>query len=480
MKNVLEGLKPEKVFYYFEELTKIPHGSKHEKQISDYLFNLCKNKGWEVIQDKALNLIIRKPATKGYENAPMILLQGHMDMVCEKNEGINHDFSKDPLKLRIIDNQIYATETTLGADNGIAVAMIFAIFDSDEIQHPALEALITVDEEMGMTGVQRLDGDMIKAKHLINLDSEEEGILTAGCAGGADIEFKVPSEKVESKLSNTCLIKVSGLAGGHSGGDADKEKGNSNKILARVLFDLLDEIELVSFNGGSKPNAIPREAKAVVKTNNIDSLKQKVDKWDKIIKNEYTFSDANVVITVENTKDEKQVLSKKVAEKIIACINIVPIGVLSKSTVIDLVISSNNLGIVTTDDNYVSINCHPRSSVMSLLTDSFEPSMRQLAKYLNVEYAAGDFYPGWEYAKESEIRDICAETYKEFTGKDAEVVAIHAGLECGYLLKKCKSLVDAISMGPNMEDIHSPNEHLDIGSVERTFNYLCEILKRIK
>jgi len=480
MTRVLEGLKPEKVFYYFEEITKIPHGSKNEKQISDYLYNLSKNKGWEVIQDEALNIIIRKPATNGYENAPMVLLQGHMDMVCEKNEGIEHDFEKDPLKLRIIDGQLYATETTLGADNGIAVAMILAIFDSNDIAHPALEALITVDEEMGMTGVQKLDGSMIKSKHLINLDSEAEGVLTAGCAGGGEIFFKIPVVKVKSNMSTTCKLKVSGLTGGHSGADVHKEKGYSTKLLARLLYDLLDEIELASFNGGSKPNAIPREAKAVIKTNNLDNVKEKIAKWNKTFKNEYSFNDPDVVVTIEDAENVSEVLNKEVAEKVIACINIVPVGVLSRSTAIDLVISSNNLGIVTTDEEYITIDCHPRSSVMSLLTDSFEPAMRQLSKYLNVEYSAGGFYPGWEYAKESKIRDICAQTYKEISGKESHIEAIHAGLECGYLLEKCKSLVDAVSIGPNMADIHSPNEHLDIKSVESTFNYLCEILKRIK
>lgn len=480
MNRVLENLKPEKVFYYFEEITKIPHGSKNEKQISDYIYNLCKSKGLDVVQDNAMNIIIHKPATKGYENADMVLLQGHMDMVCEKNEGVEHDFAKDPLKLRIIDGKIYATGTTLGADNGIAVAMMLAILDSDDLKHPALEMLITVDEEMGMTGVQKLDGNMIKAKHLINLDSEEEGVLTAGCSGGAEIEFNIPIVKSSSKYNNSYLIKVSGLLGGHSGSDIHKEKGNSNKILARMLYDMLNDIELVSFNGGSKPNAIPREAKAIINLDDVDMIKEKIDKWNKIIKNEYSFTDPNVNITVEAVDKINEVMTKEVAEKIVACINIVTFGVMSKSTAIDLVISSNNLGIVTTEADKVVINCHPRSSVMSIITESFVPSMKQLAKYLNIEFVAKDFYPGWEYAKDSEIRDICAKTYKEITGNDAEIVAIHAGLECGYLLEKCKSLVDAISIGPNMADVHSPNEHLEIESVERSYNYLCEILKRIK
>ncbi len=480
MTRVLEGLKPERVFYYFEEITKIPHGSKNEKQISDYLYELSKSKGWEVIQDESLNIIIRKPASKGYENSPMVLLQGHMDMVCEKNEGVEHDFEKDPLKLRIIDGQLYATETTLGADNGIAVAMILAIFEDDELAHPPLEALITVDEEMGMTGVKKLDGTLIKSKHLINIDSEQEGVLTAGCAGGGEVLFKVPAVRTKSNMKDAFMIKVSGLSGGHSGADVHKEKGYSTKLMARLLYDLSDEIELVSFNAGSKPNAIPREAKAVIKTDNLDNLKQKIEKWNKIFKNEYSFTDPDVTVSFEKVEDVSEVLTKETAKKVIACINIAPVGVLSRSTVIDLVISSNNLGIVKTDEKYIIIDCHPRSSVMSILTDSFEPAMKQLAEYLDIEFSSGGFYPGWEYAKVSKIRDICAQTYKELTGKDAHIEAIHAGLECGYLLEKCKSLVDAVSIGPNMADIHSPNEHLDIKSVENTFNYLCEVLKNIK
>lgn len=480
MTRVLEGLMPERVFYYFEEITKIPHGSKNEKQISDYLYQLAKSKNWEVIQDEFLNIIIRKPATKGYENAPMVLLQGHMDMVCEKNEGTVHDFEKDPLKLRIIDGNIYATDTTLGADNGIAVAMILALFENDDIAHPALEALITVDEEMGMTGVKMLEGSLIKSKHLINLDSEEEGVLTAGCAGGGEILFKIPVEKIKSKMNNTFMVKVSGLSGGHSGAEVHKEKGYSTKLMARLLYDLLDEIELISFNAGSKPNAIPREAKAFINTDNIDNLEQKIDKWNKIFKNEYSFTDPDVNITIEKVDFITEVLTKDIAKKLVACINIIPVGVLSRSTVIDLVISSNNLGIVKTDDKYITLDCHPRSSVMSILTDSLEPSMKQLADYLNIEILSGGFYPGWEYAKDSKIRDICAEAYKELTGKDAVISAIHAGLECGYLLEKCDSLIDAISIGPNMHHVHSPNEYLEIKSVENSFNYICEILKRIK
>ncbi len=480
MERVLSGLNPERVFYYFEEITKIPHGSKNEKQISDYLLNLSIEKGWEVIQDEALNIIIRKPATKGYENAPIVLLQGHMDMVCEKNEGVEHDFEKDPLKLRIKDGHLYATGTTLGADNGIAVAMILAIYEDETLEHPPLEALITVDEEMGMTGVDKLDGDMITAKHLINLDCEPEGVLTAGCAGGAEVTFKVPVRKVKSEKSNTVAVKVTGLVGGHSGADAHTERGYSTKIIGRVLRNVLEETELVSIVAGSKPNAIPREAKAVIKTNDIEALKTKIAAINEILKNEYSFTDAGVTVLVEKESEVDEVMTKEIYKKTVACINLIPVGALSRSTVIDLVISSNNLGVITMDDNYIMMNCHPRSSVMSLLKEDFVPNMVTLAESLGIECEIGGYYPGWEYAKESKIRDLCAQTYKDITGVDAKIEAIHAGLECGFLMEKCKTLADAISFGPNMAYIHTPDEHLDIASTERVYNYLCEVLKRIK
>lgn len=480
MGRVLGDLKPERVFYYFEEITKIPHGSKNEKQISDYLYNICKKNNWEVIQDDALNIIIRKPATKGYENSDMVLLQGHMDMVCEADEGTAHDFEKDALKLRIKDGHIYATNTTLGADNGIAVAMILALLESKDVSHPPLEILITVDEEMGMTGVQKLNSNIIKSKHLINLDSEEEGVLTAGCAGGLEIDFSIPIIRKESEIKDTYLIKVGGLQGGHSGADIHKEKGNANKLLGRFLLSVINNIDLVSFDGGSKPNAIPREAKAIIRTKNIELINKEVSEWENIFKNELLYTDSNVNITIEKIDNKTKSLEDRIKEKLLSCINLIPIGVLSKSTVIDLVISSNNLGIVKTSSKEIIINCHPRSSVMSLITYGFKTSMIQLAKTLGINVNVRDEYPGWTYVKDNWVRDICAKVYRKLTNENPKVEAIHAGLECGYLLERCKTLQDAISLGPNMYDVHSPNEHLDIDSVEKTYKYLCEILKEMK
>ena len=477
MSKVLEGLKPDKVFYYFEEISKIPRCSGKEKQISDYLYNFAKSRDLEVIQDEHLNIIIKKPASKGYENAPTVMLQGHMDMVCEKNEGLEHDFDKDPIKLRIEDGYIYATDTTLGADNGIAVAYALSVLDS-ELQHPALEVLITTDEEKGMTGANNLDGSLFKSKYLLNLDSEEEGVFTSGCAGGSEINFKIPVKRQNSKDS-AFKISVKGLSGGHSGTDIHKEKGNANKILGRILYDLIDDVELASIEGGSKTNAIPRESNAIITINNFDKVNEKIDKWNEILKNEYAFTDPSITVTLTDLNKEVFPLEKEIYRKTAALINLIPVGVLSRSTAIELVISSNNLGVITTDEKYITLFNHPRSSVVTLLTKNFIPAMKQLAYQIGVEYEIGSYYPGWEYAKESEIRDICIKVYRDMFKKEPVVGAIHAGLECGLLMDKIPGL-DAISMGPDAYDAHSPNEHVSIRSVENIYNLLCEILKKIK
>ena len=475
--RVLEGLKPEKVFYYFEEISKIPRDSGREMQISNYLLNLAKSKGWEVIQDEHLNIIIRKPATKGYENAPTVMIQGHMDMVCEKNEGVDHDFSKDPIKLRVIDGHIYGTDTTLGADNGIAVAMALSVLDSD-LEHPSLEVLITTDEEKGMTGAANLDGSLFKSKYLLNIDSEEEGVFTSGCAGGSEIDFKIPLRYKNTK-GKAYRISVKGLSGGHSGVDIHKEKGNANKILGRILYDLMDYVDLVSIDGGSKTNAIPREANAVITINNFDIANEKIEKWNGILKNELAFTDPTISVVLTDLNEETFPLENEIFGKVLALINLIPVGVLSRSTAIDLVISSNNLGVINSDEKYIRLYNHPRSSVETLLTNNFIPAMKQLAYQIGVEYEIGSYYPGWEYAKESKIRDICINVYKDMFKKEPFVGAIHAGLECGLLMGKIPGL-DAISMGPDAHDAHSPNEHVSIKSVENVYNLLCEILKKIK
>lgn len=479
MFDVLKKLEPDKVFYYFGEISKIPRCSSNEKLISDYLYDLAKDKGWEVFQDESFNIIIKKPGTKGYENAPTVILQGHMDMVCDKNEDVIHDFGKDPIRLRVVDDYIYATDTTLGADNGIAIAMSLAILDSDDIPHPSLEVLITTDEETGMTGAKDIDERQLNGKILLNLDSEGEGIFTVGCAGGARAILRVPIIKVLPKCSKTYKLSIKGLKGGHSGVDIHLERANANKLLGRVLYDLYqkENISLASINGGSKDNAIPRSSEAIIVTKDIKKVNNIINKWNAIFDNEYKITDENIRVTIKEIDSAKEVFDESTTKKIISAINLIPYGPLVRSTEIDLVIYSNNLGVVITNDDYVELKNAPRSSTSSLIS-YFQDVLEQLANSLNIEYIGEAFYPGWQFESESKIRKLCKKTYKEVTGKKPEILAIHAGLECGLLIEKINNL-DAISIGPDIIDAHSPNEHVSISSVKRTYDFMCEILKNI-
>lgn len=470
------NLEAENVFKNFEIINQIPRCSKEEEKISNYLKSWAEEKNLQVIQDDAKNIIIKKPATDDAKKNSTVILQGHMDMVCEKNSDKNHDFSKDPIEFVIKDDYIYADRTTLGADNGIAVAMFMSILESNDILHPNLEVLITTDEESGMTGVLNLNPEDLEGNTLINLDSEGEGIFTAGCAGGGRLSLDINPGRKKSDYNNAYKLFVYGLSGGHSGVDIDKEKANSNKLLGRVLYAVKDEIDLKSISGGSKSNAIPREAKAVVLTDDINLVEKKIKDLLDEIKKEYQITDPNIDIKVEPYDiDDKEVYDDKTKSKIISAVNLIKNGPIKKSTEIDLVITSNNLGVVKEEENKIKLECAPRSSVESNLR-YFRDEMKQLAEVLDVDYEEGDFYPGWEYATTSYIRDLCVDTYKKINDKDPEVIAIHAGLECGFLAEKIKGL-DAISFGPNMYEIHTPNEHLSIKSTQKTYKLLCEILK---
>lgn len=481
MERMLRGLTPEKVFFYFEEISKIPRGSGNEEEVSEYIFDLAIRKGWDVLQDDYLNIIIKKHATRGYEDAPTVMLQGHMDMVCEKNEGVLHDFERDPIKLKIADGFVCASDTTLGADNGIGVAMALAILDSHDLEHPALEVLFTVDEEKDMTGAQKVDGKIFKSKYLINLDSDIEGVFISGCAGGCDVTVKIPAEYEATELP--CYkISVKGLLGGHSGIDIHKERGNANKILGRVLYDIIEDVDLINIYGGSKINAIPREASAIIVTDKVRKIKDKIEFWDSIIKNEHSFTDPDVKVYIEEInilQKPVKLIKKDIFRKVVAMINVMPNGVLSRNAEIDLVISSNNLGVIKTDEKYIKMLMTARSSIKTLLKNDFEPLVKQLALSIGVECVVDGYYPGWEYAKNSKIRDIFVETYREMYEEEPIVEAVHAGLECGLLMEKVPGL-DAIAIGPDTWNVHSPKEKLSIESTESTYKFLCEVLKKIR
>lgn len=482
--NILQNLEPKKVFEYFEAISNIPRGSGNEKEISDYLLNFGKSLGLESIQDKALNVIIKKPGTKGYENAPTVIIQGHMDMVCEKNNGVEHDFEKDPLKLRIVDDYIYATDTTLGADNGIAVAYAMAILASNDIPHPPIEVLITTDEETGMSGAMAINKEHIDGKILINLDNEEEGYLLVSCAGGIRSTATLNIEKQDIKDKKLIKINISGLKGGHSGMDIIKERGNSNKILGRVLKGLSKEVEfnIVKLNGGSKNNAIPREAEAVITINSSDekTVIDVIRNWNDIIGNELRTQDSGLKIEALSIDDkEEKEFTDESTKKVVDLLYIYPNGINSKSVEIDgLVESSTNLGVLTTSDTAVEFDSAIRSSVPSLKEEIVLRS-KTIVELFGGEFTTTADYPGWEYNPDSKIREICQKVHKDLYGNEAKIVAIHAGVECGLFNEKLGDL-DMISFGPNLYDVHTPDEHMSISSVRNCYEYLKAILKEIK
>lgn len=482
--NILQNLEPKSVFKYFEEISQIPRGSGNEKSISDYLVSVAKKLNLEVIQDKALNVIIKKPGTEGYENSETVILQGHMDMVCEKNKGTDHDFQKDPLKLRVVDDMVYATDTTLGADNGIAVAYALAILESTDIPHPPIEVLITTDEETGMSGAMAISKEHINGKILLNLDNEEEGHLLVSCAGGIRSKHTLNVTLEDAgDYDNFLHIAVRGLKGGHSGMEINKERGNSNKIMGRILKSLLSlDYKLVSVNGGSKNNAIPREADAIIalKLEDVAKAKELINNWNPILLNELKTQDPGVNISIlENTENVEKVFTKESTEKTVNLLYLIPNGINSNSVEIkNLVESSTNLGVVTTEGNKVEFDSAIRSSVASL-KDEIVLRSKTIAELIGADFETTAGYPEWQYDNESKVRGICQDVYKRMYGKDAKIVAIHAGVECGLFNEKLGKL-DMISFGPDLYDVHTPQEHMSITSVKNVWDYLLEVLKALK
>jgi dipeptidase D len=483
--KVLKELKPYDVFKYFEEITQIPRGSGNEKGISDYLVAFAKEHNLEVIQDEALNVIIKKPGTAGYENAPTVILQGHMDMVNEKNQGTEHDFEKDPLKLRIEGDMIYATDTTLGADNGIAMAYAMALLSSKDIAHPPIEVLMTTDEETGMKGAMELRAEHLKGRILINMDSEEEGKLLVSCAGGVRVSIKLPV-KWEAVKEGTAVVavRIRGLKGGHSGMEIHKGRGNSNKLMGRFLYDLRGSIgyDLHSLNGGAKNNAIPREADAVLVINakDIDILKSKAESWNTVLKNELKASDPEVNVQVEEISGKfDRAFSKETTKKAVQLLCLIPNGIQTMSMEIEgLVQSSTNVGVVTTNNDEISFDSATRSSIRTLKEDIVN-QFKILADTVGAKCITMSDYPDWQYDAGSKIRKVFERIYKDTTGKDPEIIALHAGVECG-LFKEKFGEIDMISFGPDMYDVHTPNEHLSISSTERMWSYLQAVLKELK
>lgn len=482
--RVLDGIKPERVMYYFEEISKIPRCSYEEQKISDYLTSVGKSLGLETIQDEALNVIIKKPGTKGYEKSPTVVLQGHMDMVCEKKDGSNHDFSTDPIDLKVDGDLIIAEDTTLGADNGIAVAMGLAIVESEDIPHPPLELLITSNEETGMTGASALDPDNIKGKILINIDSEEEGKALVSCAGGERNLVTVPIKWKTSEGLSTYEIQVRGLKGGHSGMEIDKGRGNSNKILGRILERLNKEVDIdISFiEGGSKSNAIPRYsfARIGISEDKVELVKEIIGKIQKELKVELISKDKDIEISLEKAEDKiDKVFADDTKRAVLNLLFLIPNGVQSMSMDIEgLVESSNNLGVVKTLEEEITIECAIRSSIGSLKRD-ISNKIRAISELSGSKFESSSSYPAWEYKNDSYIREVFKKAYEDINGKALEIDAIHAGLECGLFDEKFDDM-DMISFGPNIYGVHAPGENFSISSTDRSYELLLKVLEYIK
>lgn len=469
--SVLKNLEPASVMHYFEELCAVPHGSFDTKRISDYCVDFAKAHDLRYVQDEFHNVVIYKPATKGYEDHPTVILQGHLDMVCEKDDDCDIDFSRDGLRLRHDGEFISAEGTTLGGDDGIAVAYALALLAADDLKHPALECVFTTDEEVGMLGADAMDMSVLKGRLLLNCDSEDEGILTVSCAGGARSDFKLPIA-YEASQGQAYRVAVSDLIGGHSGVEIHKGRANANKVLAQILRTL--PVRLVSIDGGSKDNAIPRQSIAVVCTQLPDFDKLFAATANMISLPE---TETEVKFTCEPTEVEKM-MTEASSAAVLGLLNDLPNGVQKMSSDIEgLVQTSLNLGVLQTDENCVRMGFSVRSSV-NTEKEELLSELRALAEKYAAAYEESGHYPAWEYCKDSVLRDTMVSTYRSLYGKEPIVEAIHAGLECGIFCDRLEGL-DAVSFGPQMYDIHTSRERLSIASVQRTWKYLVAVLERL-
>ena len=483
MNSAIEGLEPKRLWEYFAELSAIPRGSKNETKVSAYIVGVGKRLGLDVHQDGVGNVVVRKRATPGRERAPMVALQGHLDMVCEKNKDKVHNFEKDPIALRRSGNFLTADGTTLGADNGVGVCAALALMEERSVSHGPLEFLFTIDEETGLTGANNLKPGFLQSQILINLDSEEEGSLFVGCSGGADSvgTLNVEYEAMPPK-SVAMNLKIKGLKGGHSGLEIHQGRGNAIKLLNRALNKLTERgVRLASIEGGNKRNAIPRETEAVVVVPKklIDEVKMAVASFDALFKTEFATVDGGVTLSIEEIKAKKfRVVKKAQQKKLVNLLYAIPHGVIAMSPDIPgLVESSTNLATIATTKKGIVIATSQRSSVESEKKDLVQ-MVHSIFVLAGADVTHGEGYPGWKPNMNSAILKVAKTVYQDRYGKLPEVKAVHAGLECGIIGEKYPGM-DMLSFGPTLEMVHSPEERVHIDTVKTFWDYLTAILAKV-
>lgn len=480
--SVLKGLKPEKVFEIFGEILSVPRPSKHEERMTKFLMDWAEKRGLEHERDEIGNVIIRKGASKGMENKAWVCLQSHMDMVCEKNGDKVFDFMKDPIEAQIVNQWLMAKGTTLGADDGIGIATALAILDSEDIEHGPIECLFTVDEETGLSGANALSPNLLKSRILLNLDSEDEGEMFIGCAGGVDTLAKLPFEKEETPQGAYFRISVKGLKGGHSGDDINKGLGCANKLLNRILWEADKEMDmrLSCFNGGNLRNAIAREAYAdvVIMEQESEDLKKLVEKFGEELRYEFRSTEPNLQIRIEKVAKPAFVVDMLSQDNLLNVLYACPHGVLAMSREIPgFVETSTNLASVKTEETHFFITTSQRSSVESA-KEAAASKVESCFLLAGADVEHSDGYPGWAPNTDSHVLKVAVESYKKLFGKEPVVRAIHAGLECGLIGEKYKDM-DMISFGPTLRGVHSPEERLEIATVELFWRHTLEILKNI-
>ena len=475
---VLEHLEPGRVFHFFEQMSAIPRGSGNTKAVSDWLAEFARERGLRYQQDALNNIIIFKDASAGYEGAEPVILQGHMDMVCEKAPDCGKDMTREGLDLAIDGDFVYAKGTTLGGDDGIAVAMALAVLDDESLPHPPIEAVITVDEETGMDGAMGIDVSGLKGRRMLNIDSEDEGVFTVSCAGGARMDCVLPVRR-EVFAAPVQRITVQGLVGGHSGTEIDKGRGNGVQLMGRVLASVAEETELrlVEVCGGLKDNAIPTGAQALISAN-AEVTAEVCRRMTQSLREEYRVTDPNVEVTVEPAETAMLPMDAVSTRRAVCLLVCHPNGVQVMSADIPgLVQTSLNLGILTTDADAVRLTFSVRSSVNREKFGLID-QLKALAARFGGSYSETGEHPAWEDQKDSRLREVMVEVFEAQYGRKPVVEAIHAGLECGIFSDRLPGL-DAVSFGPQMHDIHTSRERLDIASTARTWEYLVAVLERL-